>query len=219
LRLHTRLVLRTSLLLFLIGFFGYLYLEPPAEGATKEFLSALFTSVTARTAGYNTVDMGMLSAPYALVIIALMFIGASPASTGGGIKTTTAAVLAVSIGNIIIGNRRIVLFRKNIPFLALNRALIVLAVSMAVVGAGVFLLTITEPGKAFLDLLFETVSAFGTVGLSRNLSPLLSRPGKLIIVATMLVGRIGILTLAFAITAPREQSQRVEYPAEQVLVG
>jgi len=220
LKVHTKLVMIVTVILIVAGTGAFLLFEPMAQGESiaTHLLNAFFTSVTARTAGFNSVNTGALSETTAIVIIILMFIGASPQSTGGGIKTTTAAVLWCSVVSLVSGRRRIVLFRKNIPFVVLNRALIVFFVSTVVIIAAALLLSITEH-SSFLNILFEVVSAFGTVGLSRGLTPDLTVFGKAVIIAVMFVGRIGILTLAFAITAPKEQQLRIEYPSELVAVG
>ena len=220
LKVHTRLVLITSALLFLFGFFSYLFIEHPSEkdGLFTGLLSAIFTSVTARTAGFNTVNTASLSVPLTLILIILMFIGASPGSTGGGIKTTTFAVLWWSIIAIIAGKKRIVIMGRNIPFFVLNRAIVVLAVSIIVNVVATFVLTLIEK-KDFVDIIFEVVSAFGTVGLSRGITPGLHTISKIVITACMFIGRMGILTVAFAITAPKEEHIRISYPSEIVLVG
>jgi trk system potassium uptake protein TrkH len=148
-----------------------------------------------------------------------MFIGASPGSTGGGIKTTTLGVLWASIIAIITGHNRIVIYKRRLPFLVLNRALVVFAFSVSVIVVAVLLLSITEQ-KPILNLLFEAVSAFSTTGLSMNLTSALTVSGKIIIVCLMFIGRLGALTLAFAITAPTEQPKaRIEYPSESVMIG
>jgi len=147
-----------------------------------------------------------------------MFIGASPGSTGGGIKTTTAGVLVKSIYSIITGQNRIIIYHKRMPFLVLNRALVVFTFSVIVVSFMVFILSLTEKTDT-VNIIFEVVSAFGTVGLSRNLTPNLSVMGKIAIICTMFIGRIGALTLAFAITQSDQTPSRVEYPPESIMVG
>jgi trk system potassium uptake protein TrkH len=165
------------------------------------------------------VDFATLNNSSILIMMILMFIGASPGSTGGGIKTTTLGILWASIGAIITGQNRIVIFKRRIPFLVLNRALVVFAFSVMAVVISAFLLSITEEAP-IIDIIFESVSAFSTVGLSRGLTQLLTINGKLIIILVMFIGRLGALTLAFAITAPTElPSVKVEYPSESVMIG
>ncbi|HEX3018808.1 MAG TPA: TrkH family potassium uptake protein [Chitinispirillaceae bacterium] len=218
LSIQTRIVLIITGLLIVLGFV-LLYALNSSEAGWQRVLTAFFNSITARTAGFNTVDFATLNSSSILIMMVLMFIGASPGSTGGGIKTTTVGILWASIGAIITGKNRIVIFKRRIPFLVLNRALVVFAFSVMVIVCAAFLLSITEQAS-IVDIFFETVSAFGTVGLSRGLTPLLTTNGKLIIILLMFIGRLGALTLAFAITAPTELPPvKVEYPSETVMIG
>ena len=218
LRIQTRMVLIITGILLVGGFIVLFLLNSSQQGAFR-VLTAFFNSVTARTAGFNTVNIASLSVPSTLIIMMLMFIGASPGSTGGGIKTTTLGVLGASILAIITGQNRIVIYKRRLPFLVLNRALVVFAFSVMYVTLTTFFLSITEQAPV-LDICFEAISAFGTVGLSRGLTANLSNAGKLIIIVSMFVGRLGALTLAFAITAPTEQpAARIEYPSEAVMIG
>jgi trk system potassium uptake protein TrkH len=149
----------------------------------------------------------------------LMFIGASPGSTGGGIKTTTIAVLWSSIHAIITGKNRIVIFNRRLPFLVLNRALVIFVFSVAVISVAVLLLSITEKASV-LKLAFEAISAYGTVGLTLGITGTLTLAGKAIIILLMFIGRIGALTLVFAITSPTDLPPvKVEYPTESVTIG
>jgi potassium uptake TrkH family protein len=218
LSIQSRMVLIITGLLLLTGFI-LLYLLDDHENGWNRALTAFFNSVTARTCGFNTVDFAILNNSSTLIVMILMFIGASPGSTGGGIKTTTLGILWASIGAIITGQNRIVIFKRRIPFLVLNRALVVFAFSVMVVVISAVLLSITEEAPV-IDIIFESVSAFSTVGLSRGLTQLLTTNGKLIIILVMFIGRLGALTLAFAITAPTElPSVKVEYPSESVMIG
>jgi len=146
-----------------------------------------------------------------------MFIGASPGSTGGGIKTTTLAVLFAGIWSVMRGRNRMELFKKDIPFTVLNRAIVILIFSFFFIFLCVQLLTFFED-LSFLDLLFEAISAFGTVGLSRGVTPLLSAGGKIVIILLMFFGRLGALTISLAITRPKE-TYHYTYPSENVMVG
>ncbi len=218
LSIQSRMVLIISGLLLLTGSI-LLYLLDDHENGWNRALTAFFNSVTARTCGFNTVDFAILNNSSTLIVMILMFIGASPGSTGGGIKTTTLGILWASIGAIITGQNRIVIFKRRIPFLVLNRALVVFAFSVMVVVISAVLLSITEEAT-IIDIIFESVSAYSTVGLSRGLTQLLTTNGKLIIILVMFIGRLGALTLAFAITAPTElPSVKVEYPSESVMIG
>lgn len=216
--IQTKLVLIVSGILIAVCTVFIFFYEPLPGPLLQRLVNAFFTSVTPRTAGYNSIDFGLLSIPSVLLIIVLMFIGASPGSTGGGIKTTTLGIIIASIYAIITGKNRIELFHKSISFTILNRALVIIAFSILLVMISTFLLSITERLDV-LNLFFEEVSAFGTVGLSRGITSQLSDWGKMIITFSMYVGRVGPLTLAFAITAPGGQ-MRVEYPFEKnVMIG
>ncbi|NOX90377.1 MAG: hypothetical protein GXO77_15310 [Calditrichaeota bacterium] len=215
---HTRLVLIVTGSLLIGGTFVFLLIEPMEGNWLYRLVQSFFSSVTARTAGFNTIDISLLTTPTVLLLMLLMFIGASPGSTGGGIKTTTLGILIASFISIIRGKHRIELYKRSISFTILNRALVVFAFSITFIMLGAFFLSLTEQTN-FLNLLFEEVSAFGTVGLSRGITGALSGFGKLIIIVSMFVGRVGVLTLAFAITTPKEHL-RVEYPQERnVMVG
>ena len=218
LSVHSRLVLIITASLLTFGTIVFFFIEPFHGNWLYRLVQSFFCSVTARTAGFNTVNIGALTAPTALILMFLMFIGASPGSTGGGIKTTTLGVLIASFLSIIRGKSRIELFKKSLSFTILNRALVIFAFSITIVMASAFLLSLSEHTD-LLTLLFEEISAFGTVGLSRGITPMLSSFGKWVIIFSMFIGRVGVLTLAFAITTPKEHL-RVEYPIERnVMVG
>ena len=215
---HTRLVVSISAFLILGGMLFMFFVEPAHGQYFSHLVQAFFTSVTARTAGFNTVDIASLSLPVTLLIILLMFIGASPGSTGGGIKTTTLGVLFASLISIVRGRNRIELYHKSISFTILNRALVIFAFSVSVIAIATILLSITESAP-LTDILFEEVSAFATVGLSRGLTPALSMWGKIIIIVSMFIGRLGPLTVALAVTAPKKRL-KVEYPEiKNIMVG
>ena len=215
---QTRMVVTISTFLIVGGTLFIFFVEPAQDFNFSHFLQAFFTSVTARTAGFNTVDIASLSLPVTLLIILLMFIGASPGSTGGGIKTTTLGVLFASLVSIVRGRNRIELYHKSISYTILNRALVIFAFSVSVITVATILLSITESAP-LTDILFEEVSAFATVGLSRGLTQTLSQWGKIIIIVSMFIGRLGPLTVALAVTAPKKQL-RVEYPeVKNVMVG
>ncbi len=220
LSLHSRLVLLTTLSLLVVGTFLFLLLEkrnilPHQPG--KALLASYFQSVTARTAGFSTVDISLLREPTYLLLIFLMFIGASPGSTGGGIKTSTFAVLLFTIISYLQGKEKVEISRRTLSSFLVHKVLAIVSFSLSVVFLSTFLLLITEK-LAFTQILFEVISAFGTVGLSTGITPSLSPAGKLIILATMLVGRIGPLTLALAL-GPRTKKVKYTYPEEKVIVG
>ncbi len=218
---HTRLVLLTTAILLGVGMAGFLALEwhgtlsnLPLGG---KLMNALFQSVTARTAGFNTVDITVTSVPAVLLLLFLMFVGASPGSTGGGIKTTTFSLLFTMIGAYARGKERIELFRRTIPIETVHRAIVILAFSLMFTFLANLVLVTTEHFN-FVDIMFEVFSAYGTVGLSRGITPHLSAIGKAVIIVCMFFGRLGALTIALALASPGKKP-RYEYPMENVMVG
>jgi len=199
--LGSRTALRTSAALLVVGAVAIGALEARGAFASlgwgKGILAAIFTSVSARTAGFSTVDVGTFSDTTLLVLIVLMFIGGSPGSTAGGIKTTTLAVIVAGFrAEIRGGDPR--LGGRTLPEGAVRRATAVTASAIAIVLFAMLSLTLTEH-QSFERIAFEAVSAFGTVGLSTGITPALSTPGKLVIAVTMFVGRVGPLTVALAV--------------------
>ena len=183
----------------------------------QKLLNAFFQSVTARTAGFSTINVGNL-ADYALFFTMLfMFVGAASGSTAGGVKVNTFGIIAATIWSSLRGRERAGAFGRRFNTLQIHRALTVIIVSLALISLVVFILTITEEFR-FLNLLFETFSAFGTVGLSTGITPDLSIAGRLIIAFTMFVGRLGPLTLALALIQ-RQKITAYNYPEEMVRIG
>ncbi|MDW7711153.1 MAG: potassium transporter TrkG [Deferrisomatales bacterium] len=230
LRLHSKVVLAGTLVLTVAGTAGIWLFErgnaltglPPGEA----LLACLFQAVTPRTAGFNTLDYAGLTHTTLLLTLLLMFVGANPGSCGGGIKVTTAALVAALFRDRLLGRRRISLFRRTVPDPTVARAVTILLASFLFATAAVFgLLALevgpvphTAAGGAFLDYFFEVVSAFGTVGLSTGVTPSLSPPGRLLLTAVMFAGRLGPLTLAMAV-GMREERDRVSYAQENLMVG
>lgn len=221
LTLHTKLVLTITAVLILIGATLFFTLERNASMAGytigEQITASLFQAVTSRTAGFSTVPIGQLTYSAAFLLMILMFIGASPGSTGGGVKTSTIGILFGTIRSILKGRTETEIFNRTIPQDQVNRALAIIFIAFGVISASVFALMIVE-GRPFIDVLFETISAFGTVGLSRGMTSELSSAGKVILIFTMLAGRIGPLTLALAI-AERGVRGEYEYPQEYVMLG
>ncbi|MEZ8218553.1 trk system potassium uptake protein TrkH [Candidatus Fervidibacteria bacterium JGI MDM2 SSWTFF-3-K9] len=187
-------------------------------------ISAFFQSATARTAGFSTVPTGSLTAASLWLLCLLMFIGASPGGTGGGVKTTTVAVLAAATWSSVRMREQVVIFHRSVHPEHLSKAVAFTLLAINTVGAATLLLCVTEGtllAKGVphgpLSLFFEAVSAFGTVGLSTGVTPFLSTGGKLILVATMFVGRVGLLTLLIAIAG--RSVEPVRYPFGEILVG
>jgi trk system potassium uptake protein TrkH len=227
--LHTKIVLRVSLLL--IGFgallFFLLAIRNTLQGRpwSSSLLASLFQSVTARTCGFNTVDIGQLANPTLLVLMVLMFIGASPGSTGGGIKTTSFSLMMLMIWNKIKGQDEVNVFNRTIPREILNRTVAVIIASMLIVFIVVSFLLFAnqDTGVAaknsrhnFVLYLFEAISAFGTVGLSLGITAELSAMQKSAVIILMFVGRIGPITLAYAWYS---RKSGLVYAEESVMVG
>jgi trk system potassium uptake protein len=183
-----------------------------------KFLVAWFQSVTPRTAGFNTVDIGKMTTAGLFVIIALMFIGASPGGTGGGIKTTTIRVLTSCTRAILEGKEEVTLYRRRIPVSLIVKAVGVLIGSSATVIASTVLISLTDPKLEFIQIFFEVVSAFATVGLSTGITPIVTTAAKLILVGTMYIGRVGILLLMSAMLGD-PKANAIHYPEENLLVG
>jgi len=225
--LQSKLALSVTLILILIGMSAILFFE---WGNTlkdmplkDKLLCSYFHSVTPRTAGFNTLPVENFSSPTLLINIALMFIGASPGSTGGGIKTVTLAVLLAAAVAMLKNRNRITVFKKTVPRAIFRRAFIITLMSVAWIFFVTIAICIIETPKMCqpdfaLKNLFEVFSAFGTVGLSAALTPTLAPLSKILLIITMWVGRVGPLTLAFAIAASEEPPAYI-YPEERIMVG
>jgi len=184
-----------------------------------QFYHSFFSSVTTRTAGFNTIDFGGVGLPTLLVVIFLMFIGGSSGSTAGGVKTSTFTLVFLNALATIRGKKRVELFRQTISVELLNLALSAFLFSISVIALGTFALTVTDSQFGLARIAFEEVSAFCTVGLSTGITAQFSDAGKIILMISMLIGRIGTITLAFALTRKRKDSQDYRYPNASVQVG
>lgn len=234
LTVHSKLVLAMTIGLIAVGTVLIFLLEKDNTlsglSASGKWMAALFQSVTPRTAGFNTVNIGLMHFPTLMLIIILMFIGASPGGTGGGIKTTTFGVIMASIWTTLTGRRRVLIFKKRLEHEFINRAYVLSAIAaMMLVLVTLFLLQAEIAhftAERMMHVLFEVVSAFGTVGLSIGsaVNPVLSFSydfsnwGKLLIILTMFAGRLGPLTLGSAVVWHRKD-QPFEYPEAKVLIG
>ncbi len=227
LSLQSRIVVLTSAALIAAGAALIFFFEKnnslAAMGPGERLLTSVFQSVTARTAGFNTIRISLMSAPSQLVLIFLMFIGASPGSTGGGIKTCTFAVLAATICAIVRNRERTEIFGRSVPAQVIKEVLVIVFLAIMWIFAATLVLAYVERNNPLIagnliNALFEVVSAFGTVGLSTGVTEGLSFAGKVCVIMTMYVGRIGPLTMALAI-ASRERPDRYVYPEENVMVG
>ncbi len=221
--LHTKIIVTTSAVLILLGA-GFIFAAEygnaktlgalPLEG---KIMASIFQSITARTAGYNTVETGMLREGTLFAIIFLMFIGASPSSMGGGVKTSTAAILFISLVSSITGKKDPLAFGRQIPQQTVYKAFTIVTISVMLISIVTLIMSFTE-AIPLLSLLFEITSAFGTVGLSTGITPTLSDGGKVLITLTMFAGRVGTLTLLMAL-ALRPCKERLKYPEGKIVIG
>jgi trk system potassium uptake protein TrkH len=223
LALTSRLVLLTTASLLVGGMIGYFLLESdpgPNDGGTLEQVcNAWFQSVTYRTAGFHTVDHAELQPATKLFAVVLMFIGASPGSTGGGIKTVCFALGILAVISILRGRPRVEIAGRTVPDFIVNRALAIIALGMAAMMATTLLLVVFEARQdRFLSHLYEAASALGTVGVSTGITPELTAPSKLVLIGVMFLGRVGPLTLLLAL-AGRASDASFEYPTERVTLG
>ncbi len=220
--LHSKLVIITSGLLIGFGFI-VIFIEELLNKSNNlpigdKVLSSLFQSVTARTAGFNTINLNYLSFASIFILLLLMFIGASPGSTGGGVKTSSFSVVITYFHSRLKGREKIDIFYRNIPTKTIEKAFIVIIISFLLISLFTMLLLTFETKFKMVELVFETVSAFGTVGLSMGITSQLSFPSKLIVFLTMFVGRIGPLTLLIALSK-RESKAVFNYPEENIMIG
>lgn len=217
---QVRVVLHVSLVLIIVGSLVYGALEWSASLAglstRDKIVNAVFQSITTRTAGFNSVDFTDLRAPTMLVMMALMFIGAAPGGTGGGIKVTTLAVLVAAVPRVLGGQHGAALHGRSIPLETIQRAATITLVAGTTAFTALFVLLLNESGT-YASLAFEVVSALGTVGLSVGATPELSATGRWAIIVTMLIGRVGPLTLALALG--RRVRARIAYPETRMMVG
>lgn len=222
LQLGTKIALYTSLILIVVGAVFFYMLEYDGtlsrEDNFSKIFASFFQSVSTRTAGFNSVNFSIIGQPALLVMIILMFIGASPGSTGGGIKTTTFYLLLKLAIATITGRKNIESRRHSIPFSLIDKATTIFLFAITLIFVSTILLTITEGDVNFINLLFEEVSAFGTVGLSTGITPNLSIPGKIIIITTMYIGRVGPLTLGIALSR-KAITNKYKYAEANMMVG
>ena len=224
LTLHSKIALSVTAFLLLSGtllFFVFEYNNPLTIGEysfADKLQVAFFQSVTTRTAGFATVPQQNLTNASALTALLLMFIGGSPVGTAGGIKTVTIAVLLVSAFATIRNKEDAVLFQRTISKEAIKKAVAVVSVSFMVMFISTILLAAVTEADA-LDILYETVSATATVGLTRDLTPSLNLWGKIIIIVTMYLGRVGPISLLIAFNANRENKNIIKNPTEEISVG
>jgi trk system potassium uptake protein TrkH len=232
LSIQSKTVLITTLSLIIIGAAMFALLESNSlalkNPVRETLLTALFQSITCRTAGFNTIDIGSLNEATLLMMIFLMYFGASPGSCGGGVKTTTLALAVTFAISRMRRQRRVNMYRKSIPDETIARSVSLMLMSMGLIVFVLFMLLIGDCVSdrsvpscihgGFLAYFFETVSAFGTVGLSMGITGDLSTWGKVWIILMMLVGRVGVLTFSYIIAGP-SAAKGIEYSEENIMIG
>jgi trk system potassium uptake protein TrkH len=228
LTLHTKMVVTVTAGLILSGALACFILEWNGTlagcSAGTRIMASIFLSVTSRTAGFNTLDTGALSTGTLFVVMILMFIGAAPGSTGGGIKTSTFGTLVAMVRARLKRQDAVNIFRRTLPREVEDRALAVSVLSLVLVLFFMLLLLVTERESAgaqkntLCSVAFETISAFGTVGLSTGLTPTLSTAGRLLLSTLMFIGRVGPLTVVLAL-AGQEKRPQYEHPREAIMIG
>ncbi|MEG0133758.1 MAG: TrkH family potassium uptake protein [Clostridium sp.] len=228
LTLQTKLVITMSVVLIVIGFIMFFIFEYSNPNTMKDMsmknklLASLFASISPRTAGFNSINLGTMTIASTFLTIMLMFIGGSPGSTAGGIKTSTAGVLFMTVISILRGREDTEIFKRKINKETVYKAFAVVVIALGLVLSVTILLSITESasGSPFEYYLFEATSAFGTVGLTLGLTQKLTTIGKIIIAITMYAGRVGPLTLLLAIAMRKsKKGNSIKYPEDKILVG
>lgn len=219
----TKIVLLTTFSIIIIGTLLFFFLEYNHSLAEKNTLvdkifASMFQIISGRTAGFNIIDVNAISIPGMLLVMVIIFIGASPGSTGGGVKTTTFFVLMKSVFATIKGKKHIEFDKKTIPFSLVDKAYSIVVLSIGIIFISVFVLAIIEPETNLINILFESISAFTTCGLSTNCQAAFSDAGKFVLVMDMYIGRIGTLTIAYALGKRSVESNHT-YPETYFMVG
>jgi Trk-type K+ transport system membrane component len=222
LNLTSKIGLRTTIILLLAGFAIYMVIEwnfslKEVDGLWGKITTAFFGSVTARTAGFNTIDFSTLRLPTLLFIIFLMWVGASPASTGGGIKTTTLAIAVINLFSVVRGKNRPEFNRREIGTISIRRAFAVILLSVFVISLCALGVALNDSHLGFLNIFFESFSAFSTVGLSLGITGGISVSSKIILSITMFLGRVGTLTLMASLVR-QSAPLKYKYPTEEILI-
>jgi len=221
---HFQVVTSTTIFLLILGTVLLFFTEYRNPGTLEtlnfpeQLMAAWFQSVTTRTAGFNTINNGQLTVAGLFVSIILMFIGASPGGTGGGIKTTTVRILANSTRSALQGREEVICYKRQIPLPLILKAVGVLFGSFIVICISTILISLSQPNIDFDSILFEVVSAFATVGLSTGITASLTPLSQLIIITTMYVGRVGVILLMSAILGDPKPTS-IDYPEQNLLVG
>ncbi|WP_298246338.1 potassium transporter TrkG [uncultured Christiangramia sp.] len=220
--LNTRIVIVTTIILLSVGTLGFYILEYNNTLAEHNWfgkiVTAFFGAATPRTAGFNTVDMQALNVSTLMLIFMLMWIGASPASTGGGIKTSTIAIAALNFVSLGKGKDRIEVYKREVSSNSIRRAFAIISLSLMVISIAIFLMTIFEKDIAIIDIAFEAFSAYSTVGLSTGITSSLSSSSKIVLIFTMFIGRVSMLTLLIAML---RKAKHLNYrvPTDEILIN
>ncbi len=225
LSLHSKIVLTMNISLVVVGallIFGMDYHNPETLGPlspASKVLASLFQSVASRTAGFNTVDLSSLSVASTFTMILLMFIGGAPGSTAGGIKTTTLGLLFFTAISSLRGSKDVNAFARRMEPMAVRRAVTIVLIALCVVAVGIIILSGADPELSFIEVVFEVVSAFGTVGLSLGITPEMGVISKLAIACIMFFGRVGVLTIMLSLTLKGFKAKNtVRYPIGRILI-
>jgi len=222
LSLHSKVMLISTLVINVIAVLAFFLFEAFNSNTlgklttSEKFWAAYFQAISPRTAGFNTIDIGALNEPTLMLIILLMFVGAGSTSTGGGIKLTTFIVIVYAVINFIKGKEETVIFQRTIRNQVIFRSLAILSVSIGFIFIATMTLALSEDTH-LMPVFFEVVSAFGTVGLSMNFTSHLSDIGKIIIVCTMFLGKLGPLTLLYSVSKP--EKVKIRYPEGELFTG
>lgn len=222
LSLNSRINLITTLSISLVAFVAFYFLEYnntlAEHSGFGKVVTALFGATTPRTAGFNTIDTAKMAFPTLMMVFLLMWIGASPQSTGGGIKTSTFAIAILNIFSLAKGKSRIEIFRREIAEISVRRAFAIISLSLVVIGFAIMFIGIFDPEKKFVDIAFECFSAYGTVGLSLGITGALSSASKFVIIVVMFVGRISMLSLVIAVFK-KIKHKNYSYPKEEITIN
>ena len=226
LTIHSKLVITSTIILLLIGFvfiLGVEYNNPDTLGNMDmkgKLLSSMFQTTTLRTAGFNSIDLSLTKEPTIFLMVILMLIGASPASTGGGIKTTTVAVF-LTVKDFLCGKDEIHIFERSISSESIKKAMVIFFIAIFIFIIGTLALSLTNPQFSLIECVFEVMSAYATVGLSIGGSPNLNVVGKLIIMILMFLGRVGSLTIFTAILSINiaKKDKNIKRPKGKIIIG
>lgn len=222
LNLDSRITLVTTLSISIAAFIVFYFLEYnntlTEHSEFGKMVTALFGATTPRTAGFNTIDTAAMKFPTLMMVLLLMWIGASPQSTGGGIKTSTFAIATLNILSLAKGKSKIEIFRREIADISVRRAFAIMSLSLIIIGFSIMFISFLDPEKQLIDIAFECFSAYSTVGLSLGITADLSNSSKFVIIVVMFVGRINMLSLVIAVFR-RTKHKNYSYPKEEITIN